>query len=210
MSLTLCFPQKLQARAAVSFELLKSCSIAPRILINIEQPPAILIKNRPQGRSLKIKSGWKPLGISYFSNDVDVELSWEKFRSSSTQCIKVSEIKISIGAEPPQIWIAPEVEKNKCLKEQVLRHELQHVSNRHKFYNHLKENLHHRLLQLGSDEVFEIITSPAHQSRSSIKISNNINKIVNFEKKSSLRRLSVLDRKIDTVKNYLSILSLCE
>ena len=164
MSLTLCFPQKLQARAAVSSELLNSCSISPRILINIEQPPAILVKNRPQGKNLKIKSGWKPLGISYFSNDVDVELSWEKFRSSSTQCIKVSEIKISIGAEPPQIWIAQETEKNKCLKEQVLRHELNHVSNRHKFYNHLRENLHYRLLQLGSDEVFEIITSPAHQS----------------------------------------------
>lgn len=204
------FPQIGIASNEIDSRLEVKCSVPPRVTVNLFKPVPILIQDRPKGTGHKMRFGWRPLGMTYFSNDLNVKMDWRKYQIGEIKCIRLNSIQIVIGAAPPRIWLAKDVKADACLKKIVMKHELSHVRNREKFGEHLKISVKkyfshdshlsfHDYYRNNDDE-------PAKVKKLSKKVMTEIEKL----KTQSQLKYKYLDQLLDSPENYMSSLKFCK
>lgn len=193
-----------------SLPLLELCGKAADIEIDVQHPVAILIDDKPKGRALHMKLGWRPLGITYFSNATDLAIEWEKYISKTTSCIRVNKIKINIGMISPRIWLSQDVRINRCLKGIVMQHELTHVSNRQKYNVDLKFQILKLLEQENEIRFFHLFEDIHQEIKLRQSTEDSIATAIHIAKKQSLKKLKIVDSDLDDPQNYMKTLRLCD
>lgn len=185
------------------------CARAPQIIVQAQSTQATIVQNQPRGPKSALKAGWKIQGLTKFDRDTYVTFEWEKQRDRSGTCVRIKKMEIAIGNMSPQVWLAPAVKRNACLKNVVLEHELKHVAHHKAFSDQLKHGLNRKLRYMIRGKTYRAITGSTSESNAKKEL-ERVGKLAVLKIQKPIENAArQKDQSIDTSQNYAKELAKC-
>lgn len=202
-------PSVVWSAPGLSSALHSQCARAPQIVIKAHSTKAKLVQQQPRGSKSALRSGWVVQGLTKFNRDTQMSFEWERRRDRSGTCLRLKKLQIVISNGPPQVWLAPAVKRNACLKKVVLAHELKHVAHHKAYSDQLLQQLNRKLSSLIQGKTHRIVSSPMSEANAKKHI-ERIGKLAVLKIQKPLERVAKhKDRSIDTPENYAKELARC-
>lgn len=185
------------------------CARAPQVIIRAQSTQAKIVRNQPTGARSALRAGWRIQGLTKFDRDTHVTFQWEKIRDRSGSCIRVKEMQVMIGEHQPNIWLAPSITHNACLREVVLAHELEHVAHHKTYSDQLKRALNRKLRFLIHGRTHLPLASSTSESAAKKELERRAKLAVLKLQKPLEHAARQKDRRIDTPQHYAQELAKC-
>lgn len=198
-----------QINALTSREISAFCKKAPDIQTEFSYLEPVFQNTRPAG-SERQRNEELLMGLAYIGYGYDVTFLFERIGSSAGICIRVADIHIASGTEPPIVYLNPEIEPGSCEHRVTITHELEHVQN---YYDHLERfemSLKRELGYLLQGETSIEVSSEDEVDRIEATIKNRISEAVKTLHTRSHELSRKKDAAMDTYGEYVRLSNLCD